>query len=204
MAILTQNRKWDTAVVIGSGPSLSRDQIVEVHDSDAHVIAINDNYKLAPWADVLFASDIMWWYYHKDNIPTGMECWTIEDVGDRFAKRYNYPNLNQVPFTKDYAVYNDKVHHGGNSGYISIQLARLFGAKKIILIGFDHTHTNGKAHWFGDHDKTWFRKNAEDTDRWLENIERLLLDMKDIEVVNCSNETAIRNCRRGRLEFELI
>ncbi len=122
MASISKNEKWDTAVVIGSGPSLSRDQIVKIHDSCAHVIAINDNYRLAPWADVLFASDIKWWLYHKDKIPSDMECWTIEGIGSHFKKRYNHPVLNEVQFTRDYDIYDDKVHHGGNSGYIALQL----------------------------------------------------------------------------------
>lgn len=196
------SKGWDTAVVIGSGPSLTQDQITEIYDSGCHVIAVNDNYKLAPWADVLFACDIQWWYYHKELVPDNIECWTIEGTGSHFKKRYKYPNLNEVPYIREFDVYDDKVHHGGNSGYIAIQLARLFGAKKIILVGFDHMHTNGKVHWFGDHDKEWFRKNAEDIDRWLDNIERLLRNI-DVDVVNCSNETAITTSRRSRLEFEL-
>lgn len=204
MSEFNRGKLWETAVVIGSGPSLTSDQITEISESDARVIAVNDNYKLAPWADILFASDIKWWMYHKDHIPDIPECWTIEGVGSHFKKRYTYPDLNEIPFTREYGVYDNMVHHGGNSGYIALQLARLFGAKKIILVGFDHTHTNGKTHWFGDHDKTWFTKNADDTDRWLTNIERLLLDMRDVDVVNCSNETAIKNCRRSRLEFELL
>lgn len=197
MAVL---KNWETAVVIGSGPSLTLEQVELVRKSRIKTIAINDCYKLCPWG-ILYASDLKWWIHHKDNI-INQECWTIEGVGKVFNKRYKSPLLNEVPYTTEYGIYDDKIHHSSNSGYGAIQLARLFGVKKIILIGFDHKHTYGKAHWFGDHDKKVFTKNADHTDIWLEKIEQLLVDI-DIEVVNCSIETAIKNCRRSTLDIEL-
>lgn len=201
------NRNWDTAVIIGSGPSLKQWQLEHVYYSEAYVIAVNDNYKVAPWADAIFAGDIQWWYYHKDSVITdklkGIEYWTLEGVGSHFAKRHESPKLKEVPYTRELGVYNDKIHHGGNSGYNAIQLARLFGAKKIILLGFDHQHTQGLTHWFGDHDKYHFKKNADDVDRWVSNFDNLMSLMTDVDVVNCSLETAITSCRRSDIETEL-
>jgi hypothetical protein len=53
-----------TVVCIGGGPSLTRDD-VDYCRGKAFVIAINDAYKLAPWADALYACDGLWWRWHK-------------------------------------------------------------------------------------------------------------------------------------------
>jgi len=196
----------EVATIIGGGPSLTDDQIEYIRLSSSDTIAVNDAYKKVPDATFFFATDIKWWYYHRKEMSSldNGSCWTIEGVGKHFLKRYKSPKLNELSYTREYGLYNDKVHHGGNSGYIAIQFARLLGYKKIILVGFDHQHTFGKAHWFGDHDKTWFRKNAEDTERWLSNLDRLLTDINDVDIVNCSLQTAITSCRRSTLEYELL
>jgi hypothetical protein len=47
-------------VCLGGGPSLTQAQ-VDACRGRAHVIAINDAFRLAPWADVLYACDWQWW-----------------------------------------------------------------------------------------------------------------------------------------------
>lgn len=72
------------------------------------------------------------------------------------------------------------------------------GASRIILIGFDAQHTNGRAHWFGNHPVGL--GNAGMTDKWLENFEKLKQDFSHIDIINASRETAITCFRRARLE----
>lgn len=203
MPLPIRNDDLDTAVIIGGGPSLTQEQVTYLINTSTYIIAVNNAYQLAPFADMIFACDIQWWYYHKNLLKFSHGCWTLEGVGSHFAKRHKTPVLNEIPFTRDYGIYDDKVHHGGNSGYMAIQLARLMGFKKIVLIGFDHQHTNGQTHWHGDHDKRIFNKNADDLDRWNSNMERLLTDITDVDIVNCSLETAITACRRSTLELEI-
>ena len=52
-----------TVVCIASGPSLTQDQVDQV--KGLNTIAINDAYKLAPWANILYACDYQWWDWHK-------------------------------------------------------------------------------------------------------------------------------------------
>jgi len=42
------------------------------------VLAINDAYRLAPWADWLYACDDRWWRFHHEAVAAGFqgECWT--------------------------------------------------------------------------------------------------------------------------------
>lgn len=197
------DRDWSTTLIIGGGPSLTQEQVDYARQSDARIIAVNDAYRLAPDADVLFACDIQWWYYHRKHVGTQIECWTLDGVGTHFNKRHNDPRLNQIPFTRTYGIYDEMVHHGGNSGYVAIQLARLFGSERIVLIGFDHQATGGKKHWFGDHDPSHFRVNVDHIDLWKQRIERLIQDMDDVDIVNCSIETSIQSARRSTLHFEI-
>ena len=51
-------------VVVASGPSLTAEDVDYCRERAA-VIVVNDNYKLAPWADVLYAADPEWWDLHQ-------------------------------------------------------------------------------------------------------------------------------------------
>ena len=82
------------------------------------------------------------------------------------------------------------IHTGRNSGYQAVNLAVLFGANKIILLGYDHRFPKNKAHWFGDHPdgvRSWYK-------RWMPGWEIAAKQLKrlDIKVVNCTPGSALR------------
>ena len=60
-------------------------------------------------------------------------------------------NLNWVRGSSQRGLGHDRVHFGGNSGFQAINLAFLWGATRIILLGFDCKAVAGKDHWFGQH-----------------------------------------------------
>ena len=199
----------ETVICIASGPSITQDQIELIRSTSHPVIAVNNTFLIAPWAYIIFDSDILWWYRYYDDVAEicSGELWTIDGVGDHFVKRTRKvdPPINQVGFDRELGLGNVRVNHGGNSGYIAVNLAYLMGAKKIVLVGYDHKHSNDQTRFHGDHDRTHFRKNAEDTDRWLSNFTWLAYDLKasGVDLVNCSLDTAIESCRKGILENEI-
>jgi len=195
-------------VLIASGPSLSFGQVEVVKHFNPDVMVINDNYKIYPNAKYLFAADLQWWYKNYDMIDGDIiQCFTLKGHAKHLDRRIKgaYHTLNEVNYTSEFGLYDDKVHHGGNSGYIGLQLARLLGYNKIILIGFDCQHTYGKRHWFGDHKDISGSKNAEDVERWKNNFFRLspLIDL-DTDVVNCTIESSLTCFREGNLIEELF
>lgn len=208
---------WEEVVCLASGPSLTMEQVEQVYQSGYPTIVVNNTFMLAPWAEVLYAGDLGWWreYYLKakfvmteDDLVA--EFWTLE--GNKKNLNRHHPDsihhIQEVPFVRKPGLGTEVLHHhGGNSGYHAINLAYLFGARKIILAGYDHQHANGKSHWHGDHDKKKFRINAniEHMDRWLSEFDGLASDLKDhgVDLVNCSIETAISSCRRSTLDIEL-
>ena len=52
------------AVIVGSGPS-ARATDFSLIDIRTRVIAVNESWRLVPWADVLYATDGIWWSLNK-------------------------------------------------------------------------------------------------------------------------------------------
>ena len=52
--------RGETAVIVAGGPSAAGVPL-EVARGQAKFIVINDSWRLAPWADALYASDFAWW-----------------------------------------------------------------------------------------------------------------------------------------------
>jgi len=80
-----------------------------------------------------------------------------------------------------------------NSGYQALNLAIHFGARKIILLGYDmQCGPNGQTHWFGSHPGA-LEKGAGLYPRFVQNFRTTLPDLErnGITVVNCSRSTAL-------------
>jgi hypothetical protein len=172
-------------VCIASGPSLTIDQ-VDYCRQRARVIAINDCYKLAPWADAFFASDSRWWdKYHADlaTVSQGGQMWTMQELA---AKTHNI-KLAPAQFEKGLSEKPGYINHGTHSGFQAINLAHQFGASKIVLIGFDCKYAgDGKRHWFGSHPKGW--GDANHIQRWIESYRTI---KTSVPIINASLDSAV-------------
>jgi hypothetical protein len=96
---------------------------------------------------------------------------------------------------------NDVIHQGGNSGYQAINLAYLWGAATIILLGFDcGASPKGEAHWFGQHPPSLSQHQP--YDMWRAKFPALARDLKQegVRVINASRETALDCFERMTLE----
>lgn len=119
----------NTWAVLASGPSMSQ-QVADSVRGRCNVIAVSDVYKLAPWADIVCASDLAWW---KAN-PQAKECGSERYCGITF----------DVP--EGVQRFSGSLS-GSNSGLLGVKLAHHMGAQRIILLGFDM----GGSHFFGPH-----------------------------------------------------
>ena len=105
------------AVIVGSGPS-ARATDFSLIDIRTRVIAVNESWRLVPWADVLYATDGIWWSLNKG-------CKAFE--GRKFT--------SSPAAAKAYGlgvVFTD----GNNSGLRAIYLANFLNARRILLVGF--------------------------------------------------------------------
>jgi len=204
---------WEgaTVVILASGESLTLEQCAMVglwQDNPFHrVIVINTTFRLAPWADLLYACDGKWWnavdpttnmkyaeeaaqHFNKDNM------WT-QDKGaaDLYGLRY-IKSLRKQGLSKVKGV----IHQGANSGFQAINLAYLAGARRFILLGFD---CKGN-HWHGNHPGPINTGMPHGT--WKKEFQILAADLEKekVDVVNCSPGTALRAFRTGDLAEELL
>jgi hypothetical protein len=152
------------ALILASGPSLTPEDVERVRAARARsrnlkVVAVNDTYRLAPWADVLYAADAAWWAAHPDAAEFAGERWTQNiDAGLDGEARQAFnairPKLNVVVSKRSDLPSFDAgwVGQGSNSGFQAVNLAVLMGASSVILLGFDMSlGAAGEKHFFGDH-----------------------------------------------------
>lgn len=186
---------YETGVVIASGPSLC-DADVRYCQGRARVCVVNDNYKIAPWADVLYAADGPWWDAHGGAADFLGQKWT-QDV--HAAKRFglNYVACKYLPgISHDPAL----LHAGFNSGFQAVNLMFLMGCRKIVLLGFDmKLGKNGQKHWFGNHPKQLNR--AFDAGKWARCMDKVArrYEKAGVEIINASRETALLEYRRASI-----
>lgn len=192
-------RIWpgETFVILGGGPSLTLADVEAVRGR-ARVIAVNDAYRLAPWADVLYACDAKWWTWHN-GVPTfaglkfALEAPAGDWLGVEVLRNTGYSGLETA---------RDGLKTGRNSGYQAINLAVHLGAARIVLLGFDMgLDVDGRSHWFGEHPEPM----ASPYDQMIELFRTLPEPLKaaGVEIVNCSRRTRLDAFRIADLETVL-
>jgi hypothetical protein len=139
---------------------------------------------------------LKWWKLHYNEAfkLLDMELWT-QDLNAK--KQFG---LNWVLGRSQSGLGRDCVHFGGNSGYQAMNLAYLWGAKRIILVGFDCKPVDGKDHWFGQHPKGLTQ--IQPYEIWRKHFEQIAIELKaeGVEVINCSPDTALTCFDRKPIE----
>lgn len=180
----------ETVVCIGGGPSLTKAD-VDLCRARARVIAINDAFKLAPWADVLYCCDGKFINHYE-----GIRSFT----GPKYSLTVNarrYPEWIRLAknmaggLSLNPSVLCTGATSNGNSGFQAINLAVHLGAARILLLGYDMSRHSGKSHWFGEHPNRWAPSNYK---AFLPTFDSLVKPLKTlgVEVVNCSRVTAMK------------
>lgn len=204
-----------TTVLIASGPSLTHEQVRRVRAARetcaVRVIAVNDAYLLAPWADVHYAADEHWRSWQVEGKAKPLLGLSGEDVKARWAsfagQKCGIDSGNGPP--ADDAVHVLRKHQtpqnfglsldpreivtGRNSGFQALNVAVLAGAKRVILLGYDgKKDEGGKRHFFGDHPKVEADVVYPVYCQAMSKAENSLRDA-GVEVVNCSPGSAIES-----------
>lgn len=181
-----------TVLVLGSGPSLSRRDVEMARAHVDAVIAVNDSYKLAPWATALYAADGKWWQWHKGatehttdmkvHYPsfTGLFKYSLKHTG--FA---DVQVLRKGPET-GLSLDPASVALGRNSVYQAINVAVHFGGTRILLLGVDMQG----GHFFGRHPDNSGPPFSICVQRFSTMVEPL--KSAGIDVINCSRQTALK------------
>lgn len=201
--MVTVPRLWPggTVVCLATGPSLTQDDCDYVRGR-AHVIAVNDAHRLAPWADMLYSSDRRWWAHYKA-VPSFEGLRYGIGTSPRLDNQVRgYPQI-QVLKNTGYDGLELKPHglrNGRNSGFAAVNLAVHTGAVRIVLLGYNMSYLGGKAHFFGNHPS-----RLEQTEARYPSFRRLFATMVDplktlgVDVINCTEQTSLTAFPRRRL-----
>ena len=197
-----------TVVCIAGGPSLTPAQVEACRNRfdengwRVRVIAINDAYRLAPWADVLYFCDDRWWQWHNAKLG-GWKGLIVRlqggqhDFGDPRIKV-----LRNLDEKGGLSARRDGLHTGKNSGYQAINLAVLFGATRILLLGYDLQAPlvggRPKTHWFGDHPCGTNPSVYDEMLPWFDTLPKPLAAL-GVEVINCTPGSALKTFPRRTL-----
>lgn len=183
-------QRWREVVCIASGPSLAAEDCEAVQrwratSRERGVIVTNNTFQMCPWADVLYGLDKGWWSKY------------LREVRRIFAGERVSPHA--IP-----GVQQEKAWLGReptNSGTAAIAQAAWWGARRVILLGYDCQHTGGRRHWHGDHPEGL--RNADGVALWPDEFAAILPRIAGVEVINASRETALELFPRISLEKAL-
>ena len=185
--------KNQTVVIVASGPSA--DQVpLSLAKGKARVIAINSSWKLAPWADALYACDFAWWNQHG-GVPEFQGLKVSIDGRAATTASWNVKHLLSNR-GDDRLVTNEpgRVGWGGNSGFHALNFVAQTHPKRILLVAYDMTIRFG-LHWHGKHEGKLNNPSINNLGRWKRAIDNAACDLlaMGIEVINCSQISELEN-----------
>lgn len=157
------------------------------------MIAINNSWSLVPFADILYACDFAWWERHAGAPEFG----GLKLSGDKQVVRRNW-GVEAIRIRRNGDILNlvepGTVGWGGNSGFHALNLAIQFGARRILLLGYDMRIDRG-VHWHGPHPCGMNNPSAPNVARWRRNLDDLapVIEALEVEVINCSPVSALQN-----------
>ena len=192
------------SVVLASGPSLSDEQLEAVErarEVDAcRVLTVNNTCKRAPWADVHYFGDYMAVKHYLPVLKASCagEFWSASMAAHERFKTHYVKGIPRPGFGERV------VHLNGNSGAQAINLAMVFGSRRVLLVGFDmKAGADGRAHWFGQHPPHLVQMQL--YREWMHHLGKAVpdADKRGVAIINCTPGSALDVFRRGDLLEEL-
>jgi hypothetical protein len=181
---------------LASGPSLTASDVDKCRGET--VFCVNDTYRLAPWGSVVYACDPEWWDAHDERVKADFkgQAWT---QSEKAARKYA---LNRISGFSLPGLSRDSsfIHFNNNGGAQAINLAVNFGARELILLGFDMMTDGARSHFFGNH--TGRLQRPSDYDDWVKKFDKIAADARDmgVKIINCSRRTALKCFPRRDLD----
>lgn len=183
----------EAALIVATGTSAAGEPL-DAFKGRCRCIVIKSSWRLAPWADVLYGLDRGWWLANNgcpefkglkvSPSPTACRIYGLREV--RLKTRAEV-------LTKEMGVLGCGLKTGGgHSGFQAINLAVQFGAKRLLLVGFD-MHINGRAHWHQDY-RGVAKPDQGRIETWREALDECAQQFTalGVEIINCSRDSALR------------
>ncbi len=218
----SQERKSDTCIIVGNGPSLLKTDLDLLDGQD--VIICNLAYynkqllKYARYFTVvnrLLTEQVSYEINNLDNVIKIFPFWLSYCLNS--SENTLFLNTNLKPeFSKDATKW---ISWRSTVSYFNMQLAYSLGYKKVLLIGFDHSYKQPSHVQEGDlidqkeddinhFDPNYFKGKkwqAADVDNMgaVYQLAKKAFEEDSREIVNCTVGGKLEVFRRGNLEDEL-
>lgn len=174
-------REWEgqTAAIFASGPSMST--VMAEQCRELRTIAINNQaMDCAPWADIIYGSDLKWWLHYWPLVSTL--------PGRKISVQMGQPLHGVEYLLPSGRVFDERPGYlstGANSGYAALCLAAKFGAARVLLYGYDMGPRNGRCR---RHDYPAKLNSMPRFADWLPRFARLAPELKKrgVDVINCT------------------
>jgi hypothetical protein len=188
----------DVCVIVASGPSASLVDLTQTIGKTKFVV-INNSWKLAPWADFLFAADYKWW--RACNGCPEFQGWKVTS-DRRAAETQEWGLFRIVALLADDRIqtHGSTIGWGGNSGFQALNMVVHFQCSRIILVGFDATIKFG-LHWHAPHPGSENPTPSKSL-RWQRSMDGAfpVLENIGVRVVNCSEKSSLK--KYPKMSFE--
>lgn len=190
--------------IIATGQSAQKANI-KLLQGRLKVIAIKESaVDLCPWADVAYGCDAPWWR-HRKGLPDFQGLKIGWDQKIPFQDVHRIKIKPAIPKGYVDRILVDEpgvIGSGQNSGFQAANLAIQFGAKRILLVGFDLSgeHYYGRNNWFkaGNPDRSVFESCIK---AWQANTD--LIRSLSVQVINANNHSALRCFPKHSIEDAL-
>jgi len=176
----------DTWVCIGTGPSLTSEDIEYCRARGWSLATCNNAIFYAPDAKIHHACDYRWWrMYGKEAMKFRARHSTCSGTAARrFGITFIMPKERDGFSAGPGCIYG----YPPLSGYQLIQIVSWEKPERIILLGYDMQHSNGRAHVHGDHPADW--PNAQKLEKHIRQFD-FMGPILRIPLINCSRDTAL-------------
>jgi len=192
-----------TIACIGTGPSLTQQQVDTARDKGFELYVANNAIFMAEDAALLYACNHQWWDHYWPQVEQlPCEKWTTSAMAAarhpiNWIAETNKPGLSTDP---------DVIHHGHGSGYSLVSMAHRNSADRIILLGYDLRYAadyDGKAQKIGATPRHFFNEYPASMQHWpsvsvkggvhvaLVDLYRSIKDQGLVEIINCTPDSAI-------------
>lgn len=149
-----------TAVCIGTGPSLTLEQIDRARSCGFALFGCNLTYQIVPDLQVFYACNVGFWdtYWRQGLAEHPADKWT---TNWQASKRYSIGYIEEVD-APGLSTDSRVIHHGHGSGYSLVSMAHWYGYERIYLLGYDLRYPqdydpvakkpgSGQRHYFGEY-----------------------------------------------------
>ena len=175
-----------TWAVVATGESLKPDPAAAVaRVKHLSCVAVGNAFALAPWARAMVACDLTWWQKHPE---------AKVFPGEKWCANGSPPGVQRIPPFPG-------IFTNTNSGLLGLHCAvNRYQAKRVLLLGIDMKGT----HYFGRYANGCANTEPFRFGLFIRQFEDFAKRLpKDVEVVNCSVDSALEVFPKMRLEDAL-